>query len=175
MRLPPVVAAPVAALGAAFAAALGAAAAAAAEPTPLATYKKWSVFTREIGGDRICFAATSADDKTPKSVNHGDIFFMVATWKSGAAQEQPSFMAGYNLKDAPAPTVRIGAQSWSMYADQNEAFVEAAKDEQAIVAAMRKGADMRVTAVSSRGTTTGYMFSLQGVSAALDRAREACK
>jgi hypothetical protein len=147
----------------------------AAEPTPLAIYKKWSVFTREIDGDLICFAAASADDKTPKSVNHGDIFFMVATWKSGAAREQPSFMAGYNLKDAPAPAVRVGAQSWTMYADQNEAFVEAAKDEQTLVAAMRKGADMRVSAVSSRGTTTGYTISLQGVSAALDRAREACK
>lgn len=165
MRLLSVIAACVVAAGAASA----------AEPTPLASYKKWSVFTREIDGDLICFAATSAEDKTPKSVNHGDIFFMVATWKSGAAQNQPSFMAGYNLKDAPAPAIRIGPQSWSMYADQNEAFVEAAKDEQALVAAMRKGADMRVTAVSNRGTTTGYTFSLQGVSMALDRARDACK
>lgn len=156
-------------------AAVSAGAASAAEPTPLASFKDWSVFTREVDNDLICFAATSAKDKTPKSVNHGDVFFMVATWKSGAAQNQPSFMAGYNLKDAPAPTIRVGSQSWSMYADQNEAFIEAAKDEQSLIGAMRKGSDMRVSAVSNRGTTTGYTFSLSGISSALDRIRDACK
>jgi invasion protein IalB len=152
-----------------------AAAPAAAEPTPVATFKNWSVFTREVDGDRICFAATEAQDKAPKSVNHGDIFFMVATWKSGAASNQPSFMAGYNLKDAPAPSIRVGAEKWSMYADQNEAFIEASKDEQGLVAAMRKGSTMSVTAVSGRGTATNYAFSLSGVSAALDRVRDACR
>jgi hypothetical protein len=166
MRLPLAAALPLAAI---------ATTATAAEPTPIATFKQWSVFTREIEGDRICFAATEARDKAPKSVNHGDIFFMVATWKSGAATHQPSFMAGYNLKDAPAPGVRVGSTKWTMYADQNEAFIESSADEQALVAAMRKGADMRVTAVSGRGTATTYLFSLQGVSAALDKAREACK
>lgn len=158
-----------------LAALLAAAPAAAAQPSPIATFRSWDVFAREIDGDRICFAATVAQDKSPKSVNHGDIFFMVASWKSGAATNQPSFMAGYNLKDAPAPTVRVGAEKWSMYADQNEAFIESAKDEQALIAAMRKGATMQVTAVSGRGTATSYAFSLSGVSAALDRMRDACK
>jgi hypothetical protein len=148
---------------------------AAADPSPVATFKSWSVFTREVDGDRICYAATDAQDKAPKSVNHGEIFFMVATWKSGAATNQPSFMAGYNLKDAPAPTVRVGAEKWTMYADQNEAFIEAAKDEQALINAMRKGSTMQVTAVSGRGTATSYSFSLSGVSAALDKVRDACK
>lgn len=152
-----------------------ASAASAAEPVPVATFKLWSVFVRELDSDRICFAATEARDKSPKSVNHGDIFFMVATWKSGAAVNQPSFMAGYDLKDAPVPGVRVGAEKWAMYADRNEAFIEDAKDEQALIAAMRVGADMRVTAVSGRGTATSYAFSLQGVSAALDRVRDACK
>jgi invasion protein IalB len=151
------------------------AAAEAAEPAPVATFKSWSVFVRDIEGERICFAAAEAQNKSPTSVNHGDIFFMVATWKSGAATNQPSFMAGYNLKDAPVPAVRVGAEKWSMYADQNEAFIEASKDEQGLIAAMRKGSAMNVTATSSRGTATSYVFSLQGVSAALDRVREACK
>ncbi|MEQ1931917.1 MAG: invasion associated locus B family protein [Parvularculaceae bacterium] len=158
----------------AFSAAFGVPALA-AEPTPIATFKEWSVFTREVDADRICFAAAEARDKSPKSVNHGDIFFMIATWKSGVASNQPSFMAGYDLKDAPTPAVRVGAEKWNMYADQNEAFIEAGKDEQALIAAMRKGATMQVTAVSGRGTATSYAFSLSGVSAALDRLREACK
>ena len=147
----------------------------AAEPQAVASFKDWSVFVREVDGDRICFAATEAKVKQPVQVNHGDVFFLVATWKSGAATSQPSFMAGYNLKDTPAPTVRIGAQRFVMYASENEGFIESSKDEQALIAAMRTGADMRISAVSGRGTATNYTISLQGITAALDKVRDACK
>lgn len=147
----------------------------AADPTPVATFKDWSVFVKEADGEKICFAATEAKDKSPKSVNHGDVFFLIATWKSGAATNQPSLMTGYSLRDAPPPTLRVGSDKFDMYVSDNEGFIESAGDERRLVEAMRKGADMRVTAVSNRGTATGYLISLQGVSAALDRVRDACR
>lgn len=149
--------------------------AALAEPQALATFKDWSVFVHETGSDRVCFAAAEASDKSPKSVNHGDIFFLVATWKSGAAANQPSFRVGYNLQEAPAPTIRIGNEKWDMYVSENESFIESAASEQSLVAAMRRGADMKISAMSSRGTATNYVVSLSGISAALDRAQDACK
>ncbi len=162
-----------------FAAALTAIAAAtgahAAKPEPVATFKDWSVFVQDVDGEKICFAATEAKDKSPKSVNHGDVFFLVASWKSGAAVEQPSLMAGYNFRDGPEPTLRIGSDKWEMYVSDNEAFIEKATDETSLVRAMRRGADMRVSAVSSRGTATSYVISLRGVSASLDRAKQACR
>lgn len=146
-----------------------------AEPQALATFKAWSVFVHDTGTDRICFAAAEASDKSPKTVNHGDIFFLVATWKSGAATDQPSFRVGYNLQQAPAPVIRIGAEKWDMYVSDNEAFIESGTAEQSLVSAMRKGAEMKISAMSSRGTATSYVVSLSGISAALDRAREACR
>lgn len=148
---------------------------AAAEPQALATFKDWSVFVHDTGADKICFAAAEASDKSPKTVNHGDIFFLVATWKSGAAANQPSFRVGYNFQEAPAPTVRIGSEKWDMYVSENEAFIESATTEQKLIAAMRNGSQMKISAMSSRGTPTAYTVSLSGVSAALDRAREACR
>lgn len=146
-----------------------------AEPQALASYKDWSVFVYETGGDKICFAAAEATDKSPKTVNHGDIFFLVASWKSGAASNQPSLRVGYNLQEAPSPVIRIGGEKWDMYVSDNEAFIESASAEDRLVAAMRKGADMKISATSGRGTATSYVISLSGVSAALDRARDACK
>ena len=96
----------------------------AAEPTAIATYRDWSVFVRDVDGDKICFAATEAKDKSPKSVRHGNIFFLVASWKSGAATFQPSLMTGYNLQDKPVPTIRIGSEKWQMFSSENEAFIE---------------------------------------------------
>jgi len=157
------------------AALLAAVPAAAQEPKPVAAFKDWSVFVREAGGDTICYAATDAKQMAPQTVTHGGVFFMVATWKSGAAREQPSLMVGYNLKDSPPPTLQIGARKWEMYVSENEAFIEAADAEASLIAAMKNGADMRVSATSARGTATSYVISLNGVTAALARAAAACK
>jgi len=145
------------------------------QPEAKATFRDWSVFVRETDGEKICFAATEATDKSPKSVNHGDVFFLIATWKSGAAKEQPSLMTGYALNTKPEPTLRIGSDKWEMYSSENEAFIEASSEEQRLIRAMRQGADMRISAVSSRGTATSYVISLRGVSAALDRAKAECR
>ena len=149
--------------------------AAAAEPQAVATYKDWSVFVRDVDGDKICFAATEAKDKSPKSVNHGDIFFLVSSWKSRAATNQPSLMTGYPLNAAPEPTLRVGSDKWDMYVSENEAFIELTSEEERLVRAMRRGADMRVSAVSQRGTATSYIISLRGISAALDRVGSECR
>ncbi len=144
------------------------------EPRAVATYKDWSVFVRDVDADKICFAAAEASDKSPKSVNHGDVFFLVATWKSGAASEQPSLMTGYAIDQKPEPNIRIGSDKWDMYTSENEAFIESNDEEQRLLRAMRRGADMRVSAVSKRGTATSYVVSLRGVTAALDRVKREC-
>jgi len=149
--------------------------AAAQQPAAVASYKDWSVFVRETGGEKICFAATEAKDRSPKSVNHGDIFFLVASWMSGAATEQPSLMTGYTISAEPEPVLRIGSDRWEMYSSENEAFIEADSEEQRLVRAMRRGADMRVSAVSQRGTATSYVISLRGVTAALERVKRECR
>jgi len=143
-------------------------------PESIATYRDWSVFVKNLNGDQICFAATEAKQKLPTNVNHGDVFFIVASWKSGAATNQPSLMTGYDIRSATEPELRIGADRWKMYPSENEAFIESDADEKRLVAAMRRGADMRVSAISARGTATSYTISLRGISAALDRVRTAC-
>ena len=148
---------------------------AAAAPEQVATYKDWFVYTNGSGADRVCYAVTTPKDKSPARAAHGDVYVMIATWANGAATEQPSFMAGYPLRDAPSPEVRIGASRFEMFGAGNEGFVEASEDEERLVAAMRRGADMRLSAMSERGTATDYTFSLLGVSSALDRAAKACQ
>ena len=149
--------------------------AAQAAPEQVATYKDWFVYTNGSGADKVCYAVTTPKDRSPVRVDHGDVYVMIATWANGAATEQPSFMAGYDLRDAPEPEVRIGSSRFEMFTSGNEGFVEAAEDERRLVAAMRRGADMRLSAMSERGTATDYTFSLLGVSNALDRAAQACR
>lgn len=145
------------------------------EPQQVATYRDWIVYTASVGDDTICYAVTQPTDRDPASVDHGEVFFAVATWESGRAADQPSFMAGYELRTEPEPLIRVGSDRWSMYTAGDEGFVESDEDEGRLVSAMRRGSEMRVSAMSERGTNTEYTFSLLGVTNALDRARDACR
>ena len=147
----------------------------AAEPKLEGTFTDWKVYSRTDSGDKSCYAIASPTTSSPKNVKHGDIYFLVSNWKSGAAKEQPSFLAGYPLKTTRAPKARVGSNSITMYPSENEAFVESGSDERSLVAKMRAGATMRVTAVSARGTETSYQFSLKGITAALRKAKSACQ
>jgi hypothetical protein len=138
-------------------------------------FTDWSVYSRSEAGDKICYVLAKPKTKTPSTVKHGDIYFMVANWRSGAAKEQPSLLTGYTLKPEVPPSARIDRNKIPMFAADNEAFVENNTDEQKLVRAMRKGARMRVDAMSARGTQTSYEFSLKGVTAALSKAKTSCQ
>jgi hypothetical protein len=139
------------------------------------TIKDWAVFTIKSGGDTLCYVSTEAQDKAPKNVDHGDVYFFVTSWKSGAAKHQPSLMVGYTLKTTPPPKARVGNTRITMYADGREAFIEETSDERKLVNAMKKGSLLRVEARSKRGTATTYEFSLSGITAALQKADALCK
>lgn len=149
-------------------------AAMASTPKLEGTHSDWSVYSRMSGADKVCYVVTEPKSKSPKNVNHGGVYFMVSNWRSGAATEQPSFLAGYPLKTTRTPKAKVGATKISMYGADNEAFIEASSDEKKLVAKMRAGASMTVEAVSARGTETRYQFSLKGITAALKKAKSAC-
>ncbi|HRX74165.1 MAG: invasion associated locus B family protein [Hyphomonas sp.] len=155
-------------------AALLAAPLATAEPVAIGRYKDWSVFTETTGGETICYAATPATDKAPKTADHGDVWFYVTSWKSGRARNQPSLKVGFNLREDMPPKAQVGRSSWSLFAVGREAFADDADDPR-IVAALKKGSELRVQGVSARNTQVAYHFSLSGSASAIDKAAATCR
>ena len=149
-------------------------AAQASEPRLVGTFGDWATYSRFDGSQRICYALAKPKSKAPSNVNHGDVYFMVANWKSGAATEQPSLLTGFNMKSNRPAEARIGRTNVPMFISQNEAFVEESRDEKRLVRSMRAGSSMSVNATSMRGTNVNYSFSLSGITAALKKARAAC-
>lgn len=175
MRLTAVLCASLLGLAAASASAAQAEASPGAEPVFRAAHAAWRVFTRGEGEERYCYAVSRPSESLPSNVTHGDVFFFVTSWASGAAREQPSFMAGYALRPDSPPRARIGSDRFTFYVSRNEGFIELERDSARLVNAMRQGAAMRVEATSDRGTATVYEFSLSGVTAALRQVNELCR
>jgi len=145
-----------------------------ASPSLQGSYGDWRVYSRFDGQQKLCYVVSDAKSKSPSHVRHGDIHFIVANWKSGAAFEQPSFMADFGLKSSNPPRLRVNGSQYPMFVSQNEAFIAERDDEESLIKNMRAGSTMRVDAVSMRGTNVTYTFSLQGVTAALEKAQSAC-
>jgi invasion protein IalB len=135
----------------------------------------WRVFTRGDGAERICYVQSTPQEANPASADHGDVFFLVASWANGDADEQPSFMSGRMMRPDSPPRIRIGSDRYRMFVSEREGFVERADEEADLVDDMRRGASMRVEATHSDGTLVVYEFSLSGVTAALQQADRLCR
>jgi invasion protein IalB len=137
-------------------------------------FRDWAVFTERRGDDLVCYASTPATSKAPGSVNHGDVWYHVTSWRSGAARNQPNVKVGYNFREGSTPRLTIGRSSWTNFVVGSEAFADDADDPR-IVSAIRGGSTMTLTATSARGTNVTYRFSLSGSAAAIDKAAELCR
>jgi invasion protein IalB len=145
---------------------------ASAEVKAIGRYKEWRVYTEGSGSSLICFAATPAEDSAPKNVDHGDVNFYVAVWK-GRTSNQTSLRVGYALRQDVAPEAIVGRERFRMYASGQEAFVEDGV-ERSLLAAIKKGTELRIEAAAVKDGRTAYHFSLKGSTEAIDKARALC-
>jgi invasion protein IalB len=62
-----------------------------------------------------------------------------------------------------------------MYSQGDGLWIKNAAEEERMVEAMRKSADLVVKGISSKGTETTDTFSLKGLAQALDRISQDCR
>lgn len=151
-----------------FALVVSAAPALAQSATKISQHAAWGTYSYQAQAGKVCYVLTVPTDKQPSSVDHGDMFFFVSQKPGQNVSYEPQFIAGYNLKEKSKVTVTVDGKSFSMFTRGKSAWMENAAEEPQLIAAMKKGSDMSVGAVSGRGTQTKYVFSLKGITAALD-------
>lgn len=131
-------------------------------------HNAWGTYSYQSGNAPVCYVLTVPTQKEPASLDHGDVFFFVSQKPGQAATYEPQFIAAYNFREGSKVNVDIGGKGFSMFTRGRSAWLEDASQEPQLVAAMRAGSDMKVSATSGRGNPTSYVFSLRGISAALD-------
>jgi len=140
-------------------------------PTRIEQFKAWGAYYYQGSAGKVCYVLTVPDPKqlSPANVDHGDVFFLVTQRPGQNISYEPQAMLGYELQDGSKVTINIDGKQFVMFTKGKSAWLENAAEEPALVAAMRSGRAMSMGAVSKKGTKTGYVFSLQGISAALKK------
>ena len=157
--------------------AAAAAAAGGAEPTLIGQFGTWGAYTATPNGKKVCFAlAKPSSSKTnPPNRPRDPAYAFVSTRPAEKVVNEVSVMIGYALKPGSESTLEVGGASYAMYTQGDGLWIKNAAEEERMVEAMRKSADVTVKGVSAKGTETTDTFSLKGLSQALDRLAQDCK
>lgn len=151
------------------------AAAPAGSPLLIAESKDWKAITAAGAKAKMCFAMSKPQKMEPAAVNHGEVVFFLNTRPSENVRNEPSLQVGYPLKDGAKVSVEIDAKKFAFFSRGDSAWLEQNADYAPFMEAMKKGSKMAVHATSGRGTATSYVFSLAGLSGALDAVAKECK
>jgi hypothetical protein len=154
-----------------------AAAAGGAEPTLIGQFGTWGAYTAMPNGKKVCFAlARPASSKTnPPNRPRDPAYAFVSTRPAEKVVNEVSIMIGYMLKPGSESSLEVGGASYAMYTQGDGLWIKNAAEEERMVDAMRKSADATVKGMSAKGTETTDIFSLKGLSQALDRLAQDCK
>ena len=154
-----------------------AAAAGGSEPTLLGQYGTWGAYAATPNGKKLCFAlAKPSSSKTnPPNRPRDPAYAFISTRPAEKVVNEVSIMIGYVLKPGSESTLDVGGASYAMYTQGDGLWIKNAAEEERMVDAMRKAADVTIRGVSSKGTETTDVFSLKGLSQALDRVAQDCR
>ena len=138
----------------------------------------WSVFVES--DPQECWAVSAPKetvntrDGNVVEVRRGDIRLIVFYRPSENVAGQVMFTGGYPFADDSTVKVQIGDTNYDMFTQGETAWPATPEDDARFVEAMKRGANVVLTAVSGRGTQTQDTFSLLGFTAAVEEAARRC-
>jgi hypothetical protein len=147
------------------------------EPTLIGQFGTWGAYAATPNGKKVCFAlAKPSSSKTnPPNRPRDPAYAFVSTRPGEKVNNEVSVMIGYALKPGSESTLEVGGATYAMYTQGDGLWIKNAAEEERMVEAMRKSADLVVKGVSAKGTETTDTFSLKGLAQALDKIAQDCR
>jgi invasion protein IalB len=147
------------------------------QPTLLGLYGEWGAYTANPGGKKICFvlAKPSSSSTSPPNRPRDPAYMFVSTRPAEKVKDEVSVIFGYGLKPNSDANIEVAGGGYAMYTQGDGGWVKNAAEEPKLVETMRKGQNLTVKGTSTRGTISTDIYSLKGLSSALDRIAQECR
>ncbi len=144
-------------------------------PKPLGEFKAWTAWTYEGSKGKVCYVHAVPTSKKPDKLNHGDVSFFIRKSPGEGVANEANFVVGYPFQDNSTVIVDIDGRKFTMFTQEDSAWILNSAEEPELVEAMRAGSKMTVTGTSRRGNETTYAYSLSGVTAATNKITSECE
>lgn len=147
------------------------------EPTLLAQYDAWGAYTATPNGKKVCFAlARPATASTvPPNRPRDPAWMFISSRPAEKVKDEVSVIFGYGLKPNADANIEVQGGSYAMTTQADGAWVKNPAEETKLVETMRKGRDLTVKGTSAKGTVSTDVYSLKGLSQALDKIGQECR
>lgn len=144
----------------------------------LGQFGDWGAYKASPDSKSVCFALSkpTSAETDPPGRNRDPAYVFVSTRPAENVKNEVSVIVGYPQKAGFEAEATIdGSSKYTLYTQDDGAWVKNAAEEPQMVEALRKGGTLVITSESSRGTKTTDTYSLRGVSDALDKVAAECK
>jgi Invasion associated locus B (IalB) protein len=148
-----------------------------AKPTLLGQFGDWGAYTASPGGKKVCFtiAKPASSETSPPGKSRNPPYMFISSRPGEKVTDEVSIIIGYPFKPNSEATVAVGPTSFTLYTQQDGAWIKNAAEEANLIAAMRAGQNAVLKGMSAKGTHSTDVFSLKGLAQALDRSDQDCK
>jgi Invasion associated locus B (IalB) protein len=148
--------------------------AAGAQTRAVKKFGDWRVLSHDGGDARICFAMASPKTSEPPSAANGAHFY-VSAWPKEGVRSEVSVKTSVPLKAGAPASIAVDQNFFKLFSKGDRAFVIDATDELKLIEAMKKGSTVTVLAQSEQGVVSKDIYSLAGISQALQAVSSGCK
>lgn len=145
--------------------------AAASARDALGIFEGWGAF-RDPGVPR-CYAIA---EPARRSAARGNwrAFASIATWPRQQARGQVHFRLSRARRDGTPAALSIGDRRFALVAGSADAWARDRQNDAAIIAAIRSGTSMSVSAIDAAGRPFADVYALRGAATAIDAAALGC-
>jgi len=149
----------------------------AAQPKLLGQYADWGAYTATPEGGKVCFALgrPKSSETKPANRKRDQAYIFIATRPAEKVRHEISVIIGYQFRQDSDATAEIGSTRYSMYTQRDGAWVKNVTEEARLLDGMRKGAELTVKGASNRNTQSTDVYSLKGLTQAMERVDQECK
>jgi hypothetical protein len=133
----------------------------------LGVYESWAAFSD--ASPRRCYAIAKAAGKPPAPA-----YATVSNWPERKVRWAVHIVLSREVTDKAGVRLVVGTTRFTLVAKGRNAWAKDARDDAAIVAALRSAARMSVSASSAKGGTFTDRYTLAGAATAIDAATVGC-
>ena len=147
------------------------------QPSLLGQYGDWGAYAAAPESGKVCFALgkPKSSSTNPANRRRDPAYIFISTRPAEKVRNEISVIIGYQFQRDADATAEVGNVRFPMYTQRDGAWIKNVTEETRLIDAMRKGSELTVKGVSNRNTQSTDVYSLKGLTQAMDRAEQECK
>ena len=140
------------------------------------SFRDWTLYVYQDRDGKLCYIASLPTKQEGNYSNRDQPAAFVSRLPTNPPKEEVSVQPGYSFKAGSEVDVVVdGSATFKFFTQGENAWARTPRDDQTLIAAMRRGGAMTVKGTSTRDTFSLDTYSLLGFTAAYNAMNDACK